>query len=72
MKKIALLSLLLVAGCNEPDLPPNDARLATALGALTCDTHGGFDSDWKSHKAYLAYRQGYEGAGCHDVHPRGQ
>lgn len=65
-----MVAALALAGCEEPDLSPQTYAQAHALGQFICLSKGAFDSNWKSHKAFMAYRTGYESAGC--TAPRGQ
>jgi hypothetical protein len=67
--EILLMVAAMLASCDE-ELSPQASTEAYALGRLSCHNNTGFDSDWKSRKAFMVYRQGYESAGCKA--PRGQ
>ena len=66
MRKLVftVVAALALAGCEKSELSPQVYAQAHALGEFTCLNKGGFDGNWKSRKAFMAYRAGYESAGC--------
>jgi hypothetical protein len=66
MTKLIAIACIAIAltGCEEPDLDSRTKTQARAIGAYTCQIKMEVDTDWHSRKAFLAYRAGYEAAGC--------